>query len=77
MIMLDVRNALANILDKYTLQDSVNVTLHKMKKDKVPLPFLMKMIGSASHPFREPGPAGKAARAGKPRRKAAAGKPAV
>ena len=50
MIMLDVRNALANILDKYTLQDSVNVTLHKMKKDKVPLPFLMKMIGGISSP---------------------------
>jgi len=50
MLMLDVRNMLANILDKYTLQDSVDITLHKMKKDKVPLPFLMKMIGGLSRP---------------------------
>jgi Rrf2 family protein len=50
ILMTDVRNMLANILDKYTLQDSVDVTLHKMKKDKVPLPFLMKMIGGAIRP---------------------------
>lgn len=50
MLMLDVRNMLADILDKYTLQDSVDVTLHKMKKDKVPLPFLMKLIGGMSRP---------------------------
>lgn len=50
ILMTDIRNMLANTLDKYTLQDSVDVTLHKMKKDKVPLPFLMKMIGSASGP---------------------------
>ncbi|HWB60725.1 MAG TPA: Rrf2 family transcriptional regulator [Chthoniobacteraceae bacterium] len=47
MLMLDVRNMLADLLDRYTLQDSVDMTLHKMKKDKVPLPFLMKMIGGA------------------------------
>ena len=46
MLMLDVRNMLADILDKYTLQDSVDVALHKMKTDNVPLPFLMKMIGN-------------------------------
>src|ERR1700721_2567948 len=32
MLMLDVRNAISNVLDKYTLQDSVDITLHKMKK---------------------------------------------
>jgi len=45
MIMLDVRNAVANILDKYSLADVVSVTIGKMKRDRVPLPFLMKMIG--------------------------------
>jgi Rrf2 family protein len=45
MIMLDVRNAIADILDKYTLADVVGITLGKMKRDRVPLPFLMKMIG--------------------------------
>lgn len=45
MIMLDVRNAIADILDKYTLADVVSLTLGKMKRDRVPLPFLMKMIG--------------------------------
>ena len=34
MLMLDVRNMLADVLDKYTLQDSVDMTLNKMKKDK-------------------------------------------
>lgn len=47
MLMLDVRNMLADLLDKYSLQDSVDMTLHKMKKNNVPLPFLMKMIGGA------------------------------
>jgi DNA-binding IscR family transcriptional regulator len=37
--MVDVRNAIANILDKYTLADTVEVTLRKMRRDKVPLPF--------------------------------------
>ena len=40
MLMLDVRNSLANILDRYTLADTVEVTLRKMRRDRVPLPFL-------------------------------------
>ncbi len=40
MLMLDVRNSLANILDKYTLADTVELTLRKMRRDRVPLPFL-------------------------------------
>jgi len=39
LLMIDVRNAIANILDKYTLADTVEVTLRKMRRDKVPLPF--------------------------------------
>lgn len=56
MLMLDVRNMLADILDKYTLQDCVNITLHKMKTNKVPLPFLMRMIGGIKN--RPGGPLG-------------------
>ncbi len=40
LLMVDVRNAIANILDKYTLADTVEVTLRKLRRDKVPLPFL-------------------------------------
>ena len=39
LLMVDVRNAISNILDKYTLADTVEVTLRKMRRDKVPLPF--------------------------------------
>ncbi len=41
MLMLDVRNAIANILDKYTLADVVEVTLRKMRRDNVNLPFVV------------------------------------
>jgi len=39
MLMLDVRNAIANILDRYTLADVVEVTLRKMRRDNVTMPF--------------------------------------
>ncbi len=39
MLMLDVRNAIAAILDRYTLADVVDVTTRKMVRDGVPLPF--------------------------------------
>ena len=39
MIMIDVRNAIAGILDRYTLADVVEVTLRKLRRDNVPLPF--------------------------------------
>jgi Rrf2 family protein len=42
MLMIDVRNAIADILDKYTLQDVV-VTLRKMRRDKAPLPFAVEV----------------------------------
>lgn len=35
MLMIDVRNAIAGILDRYTLADIVAVTLHKLKRDGV------------------------------------------
>jgi Rrf2 family protein len=39
MLMLDVRNAIAGILDRYSLADVVEVTLRKMRRDGSPIPF--------------------------------------
>lgn len=39
MLMLDVRNAIANILDRYTLAQTVEVTLRRIRRDRLPLPF--------------------------------------
>jgi Rrf2 family protein len=39
MLMLDVRNAIAAILDRYTLADVVEVTTRKMLTSGYPLPF--------------------------------------
>src|SRR6478609_1468198 len=39
MLMLDVRNAISAILDRYTLADVVDVTTRKMTRDGLPLPF--------------------------------------
>jgi hypothetical protein len=38
--MLDVRNAIAKILDRYTLADIVEITLRKLRRDKVTPLFL-------------------------------------
>lgn len=42
ILMLDVRNAIARILDTYTLQDIVEVTLRKMRRDNVAPPFMIE-----------------------------------
>jgi Rrf2 family protein len=39
MLMLDVRNAISGILDRYTLADVVEVTIRRMRRHGVPLPF--------------------------------------
>jgi len=44
MLMLDVRNAIANILDRYTLADVVDVTTRKMIRDGLPLPFSAPVV---------------------------------
>ena len=49
MLMLDVRNAIAGILDRYTLADVVGVTLRKLRRDNLPLPFSLE-----SQPSRIP-----------------------
>ena len=56
MLMLDVRNAIAGILDRYTLADVVEVTLRKLRRDNVPLPFSPEADtapGSARLPARQ------------------------
>ena len=39
MLMLDVRNAIAEILDRYTLAQVVEVTLRKIRRNGVAIPF--------------------------------------
>jgi Rrf2 family protein len=39
MLMLDVRNAIAAILDRYTIADVVEVTTRKMVTNGLPLPY--------------------------------------
>jgi hypothetical protein len=51
MLMLDVRNAIARILDRYVLQDVVDITLRKMRRDGVTIPFMVeKLLAPASPP---------------------------
>ena len=44
MLMLDVRNAIARILDRYSLAEIVEITLRKLRRDKVASPFLRSSI---------------------------------
>jgi Rrf2 family protein len=39
MLMMDVRNAISRIVDRYTLADVAEVTLRKLRRDGLPLPF--------------------------------------
>ena len=47
MLMIDVRNAVSNILDRYTLGDVVEVTLRKLRRDGLPIPFALIAEGDA------------------------------
>src|SRR3954469_77255 len=59
MLMLDVRNAIAKILDRYVLGDVVDITLRKMRRDKVPIPFMVETLlhppGPREQGYREDG----------------------
>jgi len=48
MLMLDVRNAISTVLDRFTLADIVDITLRKYRRDKVSPPFLHRSIPLAS-----------------------------
>lgn len=59
MLMIDVRNAIAGILDRYTLEQVVEVTLRKMRRDGVTPPFLklQQMLGGEHDDRRRADPA--------------------
>ena len=48
MLMIDVRNAIANILDRYTIAQVVEVTLRKMRRDGIAPPFAQAAEGRAT-----------------------------
>lgn len=48
MVMLDVRNAIAGILDRYSLAQIVEVTTRKLRRDGHALPFSQPPARSAS-----------------------------
>jgi Rrf2 family protein len=60
MLMLDVRNAIAGILDRYSLADVVEVTLRKMRRDGIappfsePVPAVRSRAAKALHPRLHP-----------------------
>jgi len=47
MLMIDVRNALSNILDKYTVHDVVEITLRKIRRNGAEHAFLCKHNSSS------------------------------
>lgn len=59
MLMIDVRNAIAGILDRYTIADVVEVTLRKMRRDGIVPPFAKagEGIASIAPPRRKADPA--------------------
>jgi Rrf2 family protein len=65
MLMMDVRNAIAGILDRYTVADVVEVTLRKLRRDKLPLPFSVPR-GAAGRARRAAGTAARGRRAAGP-----------
>lgn len=59
MVMIDVRNAIANILDRYTVAQVVEVTLRKMRRDGIVPPFATaeSMSKAGTAPKRKADPA--------------------
>jgi len=51
MVMIDVRNAIANILDRYTVAQVVEVTLRKMRRDGIVPPFAAEDSSAAAEPL--------------------------
>ncbi len=56
MLMHDVRNAITQILDRFTLEDTVAMTLRKIRRNKPEIPFLESLLGRPAE--EEPGPNG-------------------
>lgn len=49
MLMIDVRNAIANILDRYTLEHVVEVTMRKQERDAAEKPATKKKTAKNRH----------------------------
>ncbi len=54
MLMIDVRNAVAGILDRYTLHDVVEITLRKLRRTGTEHFFLAPEEGSGAARARDP-----------------------
>jgi|GEM_PF-36592 len=65
MLMHDVRNAIANILDRFTLADTIDMTLRKIRRNRPEIPFIDALL---SRPLTDEGPL--EGRAGRRRREA-------
>lgn len=50
LLMDDVHRATAEVLDRFTLADLVRITVRKLRKDHIPLPF--PPLGDATHATR-------------------------
>jgi hypothetical protein len=48
MLMIDVRNAISGILDRYTLADVVEVTLRKIRRNGVEHYFMRAKTGASA-----------------------------
>ena len=48
MLMVDVRNAISKVIDRYTLADIVEITLRKLRRDGLTSPFLSPSRGLSS-----------------------------
>jgi Rrf2 family protein len=44
LLMLDVRNAIADILDRHSLAEVVSVAISKLRRDGIELPFAMPAV---------------------------------
>ena len=56
MLMIDVRNAIATILDRYTLAQIVDVTIRKLKRDGLPSPFATPVPNALASVAQRSGP---------------------
>lgn len=50
MLMLDVRNAIARVLDRYTVAEIVEVTLRKLRRDGLTSPFHPRVGSLPAYP---------------------------
>ena len=50
MLMLDVRNVIAKVLDRYSLAEIVEITLRKLRRDGLTSPFLSRVSGLSPLP---------------------------